>query len=48
MRLFDVRPRILQHLLPLDMFHRSIDRSHEEAARARRLEGLYHVSQKKV
>jgi hypothetical protein len=32
--------------LPLDMF--KIDRSGEEAVRARRLEGLYHVGQEKI
>lgn len=43
----DLRPRFLKGMLPLDMFDVA-RRSREEAARARRLEGLYHVGQEKA
>jgi hypothetical protein len=48
MKLHDLRPRFLEGLLPLDMFVSVTDRSRDEAARARRLEGLYHVGQEKA
>src|SRR5580704_15717662 len=48
MTLVDYRPRFLRGVLPLDMFSFSEDRSREEATRARRLEGLYHVGQEKA
>ncbi len=38
----------LPSILPLNMFESAHDRSREEAARARRLEGLYHVGQEKA
>ncbi|MBI3723689.1 hypothetical protein HY251_07010 [bacterium] len=50
MRLPSVRlpalPVIPRGLLPLDMF--THERTRDEAARARRLEGLYHVGQEKI
>ncbi len=47
MKLLDFRPQFFKSILPLGMFSTQ-DRSHEEAARARRLEGLYHVGQEKA
>ncbi|HZU97184.1 MAG TPA: ferritin-like domain-containing protein [Planctomycetota bacterium] len=48
MKLLDFRPRFLRPTLPLDMFDSATLRPREEAARARRLEGLYHVGQEKA
>src|SRR5437588_836090 len=46
MSLFGYRPRMLRHALPLDMFDHP--NAGDEATRARRLEGLYHVGQEKA